>query len=69
MFTNHFYGNDVYQIYLYSSVYSSTYENIYCFHHTYEMYAKLTAATIVRITRQPPKRGEALWGGGYSHVI
>jgi hypothetical protein len=31
-------------------------ENIYCFHHTYEMYAKLTAATIVRITRQPPKR-------------
>jgi hypothetical protein len=35
---------------------SSTYENIYCFHQRYEMYAKLTAATIVRITRQPPKR-------------
>jgi hypothetical protein len=35
---------------------SSAYENIYCFHHKYEMYAKLTAAAIVRITRQPPKR-------------
>lgn len=35
---------------------SSKYENIYCFHHTYEMYAKLTAATIVRIIRHPPKR-------------
>src|SRR4029077_4336166 len=35
---------------------SSTYENICCFHHRYEMYAKLTAATIARIIRQPPKR-------------
>ena len=38
------------------SAQSSTYENTYWFHHKYEMYPKLTAAAIVRTTRQPPKR-------------